>query len=220
MKNELVTQGTQIQELLGLKLPAVAIAFRDTPPAGIPRVTSPTAAGCGYWKLAAEGQVFYTEASDHYTCPVGAHTHGIDLPPQVATELNGMVQTMVGMQYLTLADIHMIPRRQGTFHVSVYAPLAQATFTPDVVLVRGTVKQLMLLAEAAQAAGIAGGGATSLETSVARDHPHQLPKRLANRKRERVATRRLDGFYYSYPLSLFLSFDLFCDFRYIGLVGH
>ena len=62
MKTELMTQGTQIQELLGLKLPAVAIAFRDTPPAGIPRVTSPTAAGCGYWKLAAEGQVFYTEA--------------------------------------------------------------------------------------------------------------------------------------------------------------
>ncbi len=160
MKNELMTQGTQIQELLGLKLPAVAIAFRDTPPAGIPRVASPTAAGCGYWKLAAEGQAFYTEASDHYTCPVGAHTHGIDLPPQVATELNGLVQTMVGMQYLTMADIPMIPRRQGTFHVSVYAPLAQATFTPDVVLVRGTVKQLMLLAEAAQAAGIAGGGAT------------------------------------------------------------
>jgi uncharacterized protein (DUF169 family) len=138
----------------------VAIALRDTPPVGIPRVTSPTAAGCGYWKLAAEGQVFYTEASDHYTCPVGAHTHGIDLPPQVATELNGLVQTMVGMQYLTMADIPMIPRRQGAFHVSVYAPLAQTTFTPDVVLVRGTVKQLMLLAEAAQAAGIAGGGAT------------------------------------------------------------
>ena len=160
MKSELMTQGTEIQKLLGLKLPAVAIAFRDTAPAGIPRVTSPTAAGCGYWKLAAEGQVFYTEASDHYTCPVGAHTHGIDLPPQVATELNGLVQTMVGMQYLTMADIPMIPRRQEPFHVAVYAPLTKATFTPDVVLIRGIVRQLMLLAEAAQSAGIAGGSAT------------------------------------------------------------
>jgi len=146
MEAELMTQGTQIQELLGLKLPAVAIAFRDTAPAGIPRVSAPTPAGCGYWKLAAEGQVFYTKASDHYTCPVGAHTHGVDLPPQVATELNGLVQTMVGMQYLTMAEIPMIPRRQETFHVAVYAPLTKATFTPDVVLVRGTVKQLMLLA--------------------------------------------------------------------------
>ncbi len=54
----------------------------------------------------------------------------------------------------------MIPHRREAFHVAVYAPLTQATFTPDVVLVRGTVKQLMLLAEAAQAAGVAGGGAT------------------------------------------------------------
>ncbi len=160
MEVELMTQGTQIQELLGLQLPAVAIAFRDAAPVGIPHVATPAPAGCGYWKLAAEGEVFYTEASDHYTCPVGAHTHGVELPPQVATELNGLVQTMVGMQYLTMADIPMIPRRQKTFHVAIYAPLTKATFAPDVVLVRGTVKQLMLLAEAAQSAGVAGGGAT------------------------------------------------------------
>lgn len=155
-----MAQGTQIQELLGLKRPAVAIAFRDTAPADIPRITAPAPAGCGYWKLAAEGQVFYTEASDHYTCPVGAHTHGVDLPPQVATELHGLVQTMVGLQYLTMADIPMIPRRQGPFRVALYAPITKATFAPDVVLIRGTVRQLMLLAEAAQSAGIAGGSAT------------------------------------------------------------
>lgn len=160
MQAELMTQGTKIQELLGLKRSPVAIAFRDTAPADIPRVTAPAPAGCGYWKLAAEGQTFYTEASDHYTCPVGAHTHGVDLPPQVATELNGLVQTMVGMQYLTMADIPTIPRRQGTFHFALYAPLTKATFTPDLALIRGTVRQLMLLAEAAQSAGIAGGSAT------------------------------------------------------------
>lgn len=155
-----MTQGQQIQELLGLKIVPVAVAFRDSVPAGIPRITTPAPAGCGYWKLAAEGQIFYTEASDHYSCPVGAHTHGVDLPTQVATELNGLVQAMVGMQYLTMAEIPMIPRRQGTFHIALYAPFALATFIPDVVLVRGTVKQLMLLAEAAQAAGVASGGAT------------------------------------------------------------
>jgi len=155
-----MTQGTQIQELLGLKLPAVAIAFRDVAPADIPRVTAPAPAGCGYWKLAAEGRTFYTEASDHYTCPVGAHTHGVELPPQVATELNELVKSMVGLQYLTMAEIPMIPHRQEAFHVALYAPVTKATFTPDVVLIRGTVRQLMLLAEAAQSAGIAGGSAT------------------------------------------------------------
>ena len=110
--------------------------------------------------MAAEGKVFYTEAADHYTCPVGAHTHGVDLPPAVAKELNGLVQTMVQMQYIRMEEIPSIPRRQGPFGVALYAPLALAPFEPDVVLVRGIVKQLMLLAEAAQAVGVAGGGAT------------------------------------------------------------
>jgi uncharacterized protein (DUF169 family) len=153
-------EGTAIQELLGLTLAPVAIAFRDSAPAGIPRIPSPAPAGCGYWRLAAEGHIFYTEASDHYTCPVGAHTHGVDLPLMVEMELNGLVQTMVGMQYIKLAEIPMIPRRNSPLRVALYAPLVQATFTPDVVLVRGTVKQLMLLAEAAQATGVSGGGAT------------------------------------------------------------
>ncbi|MEJ7599031.1 MAG: DUF169 domain-containing protein [Kofleriaceae bacterium] len=41
-----------------------------------------------------------------------------------------------------------------------YAPLAAATFAPDLVLVRGDVRQLMLLAEAAQAAGVGSGAPT------------------------------------------------------------
>ena len=38
-------------------------------------------------------------------------------------------------------------------------PLAKAPVPPDVVLVRGNARQLMLLAEAAQFAGVAGAGA-------------------------------------------------------------
>src|SRR5256886_11806661 len=154
------TQGTQVQERRGLVWPPVANAFRAAAPAGIARIEAPAPAGCGYWRLAAEGKVFYTEAADHYTCPVGAHTHGVDLPPAVAKELNGLVQTMVQMQYIRMEEIPSIPRRQGPFGVALYAPLALAPFEPDIVLVRGTVKQLMLLAEAAQAADVAGGGAT------------------------------------------------------------
>ena len=154
------TSGTALQSLLGLQWPPVAIAFRESAPANMPRIESPAPAGCGYWLLAAEGRVFYTEASDHYTCPVGAHTHGIDLPTDVAQDLNGLVQTMVQMQYIKMEEIATIPRRQSLFRVALYARLAEASFEPDVVLIRGTAKQLMLVAEAAQAAGVASGGAT------------------------------------------------------------
>jgi uncharacterized protein (DUF169 family) len=110
--------------------------------------------GCTYWKWAAEGQSFYTEASDHYNCPIGAYTHGVDLPPDQAKELEGVVGKMIGLGYLRQEEIPAIPRRQGDFHFAVYAPLAQTHGEPDVVLVRGNAKQIMLLAEAAQAAGI------------------------------------------------------------------
>ena len=155
-----LTTGNALQELLGLRWPPVAIAFRESAPANIPRIESPAPAGCGYWRLAAEGRVFYTEASDHYTCPVGAHTHGVELPPNVAQELNGLVETMVQMQYIKMEEIPAIPRRERPFRVALYARLAEASFDPDVVLIRGAAKQLMLVAEAAQAAGIASGGAT------------------------------------------------------------
>jgi uncharacterized protein (DUF169 family) len=155
-----ISSSATLQELLGLKLPPVAIAFRGAAPANVPHIEASAPAGCGYWRLAAEGKVFYTEAADHYRCPVGAHTHGIDLPPDTAKELEGLVQNMVDLGYITLDEVASLPRREGKFGVAVYAPLEKAPIDADIVLVRGDVRQLMLLAEAAQAAGVAGASPT------------------------------------------------------------
>jgi uncharacterized protein (DUF169 family) len=54
-----------------------------------------------------------------------------------------------------MADIPGIPRRHDTFGVAIYAPLDAAPVPPDILLIRGNSQQMMLLAEAAQAAGIA-----------------------------------------------------------------
>src|SRR5437016_11071875 len=58
------------QRTLGLSLPAVGIAFRDSPPAGVPHAAAGPAS-CSYWKRAAEGEVFWTDAGDHQNCPIG-----------------------------------------------------------------------------------------------------------------------------------------------------
>jgi uncharacterized protein (DUF169 family) len=149
-----MTTAKQLEDLLGLRTPPVALAFRATPPADIPKAATAAPSGCTYWKRAAEGQTFATEASDHYNCPIGAYTHGIDLPPERAQELQDVVGTMIQLGYLRSEEVAGIPRRQGGFGTAVYAPLADAPFEPDVVLVRGNAKQVMLLAEAAQAAGV------------------------------------------------------------------
>jgi uncharacterized protein (DUF169 family) len=143
----------QLRDLLQLRSAPVALAFQDAPPANLPHVAAAAPSGCTFWKRAAAGQAFYTEAPDHYNCPIGAYTHGVDLPPAQAKELQGVLETMVQLSYLRPEEVTGIPRRQGKFGVALYAPLATAPFEPEVVLVCGNAKQIMLLAEAAQAAG-------------------------------------------------------------------
>ena len=145
-----------LQDLLGLRRPPVAVTFRDSAPAGVPRIDSAGPSSCTYWKRAAEGRAFYTEAADHHGCPVGAYTHGIDAPAEVKKELEGVVTTMISLGYLRAEEVPGIPRRDRPFGVALYAPLEQADGEPDVVIVAGNARQVMLLAEAAGAAGLMG----------------------------------------------------------------
>jgi uncharacterized protein (DUF169 family) len=149
-----MSDAEHLQLLLGLRSPPVAVSFRAAAPAGVPRAAAAGPSGCSYWKRAALGHAFYTEAADHYHCPVGAYTHGVELPPAQAQELEGVVGTMVSLGYLRPEEVPGIPRRAEPFGVAVYAPLAQAPGEPDVVLVCGNGRQMMLLTEAVQAAGV------------------------------------------------------------------
>lgn len=149
---------SSIAELLHLTSSPVAILFIDAAPDGVKHVEAVEAASCGYWRRAAEGEVFYTVADDHKRCPVGAHTHNVTLSDAERDELMGLVGTMVGLQYLKIEEVPLIPTRKTPLKVAVYAPLGAAPLPADVVIVRGNARQLMLLAEAAQSAGVAGTG--------------------------------------------------------------
>jgi uncharacterized protein (DUF169 family) len=117
-------------------------------------VASAGPASCSYWKLAGDGQTFYTEASEHYNCPIGGYTHGVELPPDRVQELQDVMGKMIDLGYLPAEEVSAIPRREERFGVAVYAPLDDAPAEPDVVMVRGNARQVMLLEEAAQAAGV------------------------------------------------------------------
>ena len=157
---------TSLNSLSQLKLtsPPVAVGFLDSPPAGLPRIDKPAPAGCGYWKLASEGQAFYTTANDHQNCPVGPFTHGVNLPPAKAEELQSLVGMMIEMKYLSSDEVPTIPHRTTPMQIAAYAPLDRATFDADVIVFRGNAKQIMLLSEAARAAG-------AFETGTAMGRP-------------------------------------------------
>lgn len=154
------TAGRQLHDLLGLRWPPLALTFRPAAPGGVPRIAAAAPASCAYWKLAAELGPFYTEATDHARCPIGAYVHGVDLQPETATELHSLVETMVGLEYLGQEEVQTLPHVERPFGVLVYAPLAETPCDPDVVIVRGNARQVMLVAEAARAAGVGHDGAT------------------------------------------------------------
>ncbi len=144
----------QLQQLLGLDTTPIAVTFHDTPPEDISRVENVEASGCTYWKRASEGKTFYTEASDHYNCPIGCYTHNVELPDAQMEELENTLGLMGELGYISMDEVPGIPRREISFKNAVYAPLADMQGTPDIVIVSGTPKQMMLLTEAATAAGI------------------------------------------------------------------
>jgi uncharacterized protein (DUF169 family) len=167
----------QIENLsaLGLAKAPVAVAFLSAPPAGLERVSTPAPAGCSYWKDASEGRAFYTTAEDHQNCPVGAFTHGVELSLEKGRELQAMLGTMVELKYVTSEEIPSIPHRTEPMQVAAYAPLAAATFAPDVVIFRGNVRQVMLLSEAAKAAGALDAG-----TAMGRPACAALPQAISS----------------------------------------
>ena len=139
---------------LNLDRPPVAVGFLASPPADLRRISRPMPAGCSYWKHASEGHAFYTTPEDHENCAVGAFTHGVALAPDKIRDLESLVGTMIQLQYLRSEEVAGIPHREAPMQTVAYAPLSQASFEPDVVVFRGNARQIMLISEAARAAGV------------------------------------------------------------------
>ncbi len=141
-----------LQSRLELTSAPVAITFVNAPPSDLPRIDRAAAAACGYWRLATE-KSFYTTAADEDGCTVGAVTHGVPLSAEKSDELNSVVGTMLSLKYLHPDEVAGIPRRAEPFQYAIYQPLQDVAGVPDLVIVRGGPRQIMILAEAAMAAG-------------------------------------------------------------------
>ena len=145
----------QLTHALSLNRRPVAVAFRSSPPAGVPKFSGREPSGCSFWRLAAAERTFYTVPADHHNCPIGSYTHNISLPPERAAELPQTLSLMTELGYLKMEEVPGIARLPESPEVVIYAPLGDAPVDPDVVLVAGRPGRVMLLQEAALRAGIA-----------------------------------------------------------------
>jgi uncharacterized protein (DUF169 family) len=150
----LTVEQTSALSKLALANAPVAMTFVPTPPESVRRIDDALPASCSYWKAAAAGESFATAAEDHTGCPVGAFTHGVALSQEQENELDSMIGMMTELKYIKKDEIPLIPHRTEPMRFAVYSPLAAATVSPDVVIFRGNARQIMLLSEAARAAGV------------------------------------------------------------------
>jgi uncharacterized protein (DUF169 family) len=146
-----------LQDLLGLAVPPVAIAFISHVPAGIERIqrtmpprtadgrTGAVAASCVFWIEGTQG-VFATEAEDHGNCSVGSLTHGFKSVAEIAH--NADVAALCETGWVTPEGVAKIAVVREASKYIVYGPLRDVPVEPSVVLLRLNGKQQMLLHDA------------------------------------------------------------------------
>ena len=142
---------------LGLGPGPIAITFAEAPPAGVVPFEEPlppatadgrtgrVSAGCVFWMKSAD-RTFSTVAADHANCSVGSVTHGFKTLDEVAG--NEDVAALLDCNWVNedaVARLPAVARRPGAV---VYGPLAETPVEPDVVLLRVTGRQLMVLHDA------------------------------------------------------------------------
>jgi uncharacterized protein (DUF169 family) len=146
---EFATVSDTFIKSLNLKDSPVAISFTDSLPEGLTAHTGRVAAGCRFWQ---EGAVsaFTTSAADHDLCSIGIYTHHLESNPSRQSELMAALKIFGQLDYVREEDIAMIPVLEKQHSYVVYAPLAEATFQPDVVLLFLNSNQSLVLSEAVQ----------------------------------------------------------------------
>ena len=146
-----------LQDLLGLAVPPVAIAFISHVPAGIGRIertmppatadgrTGAVAASCVFWVEGTQG-VFETTAEDHGNCSVGGLTHGFKTMAEIAH--NADVAALCETGWITPDAVAKIAVVRDKPKSIVYGPLRDTPIEPSVILLRLNGKQQMLLHDA------------------------------------------------------------------------
>jgi uncharacterized protein (DUF169 family) len=142
---------------LHLAAPPITITFTDTAPAGIPAFDEPMSeptsdgrsgrvpAGCVFWIRAAE-RSFTTVPADHGNCSVGRYTHGLTSLEEAAGHAD--VAALLEAGWVDADAIAAVPAVSQPSAAITYGPLAAATDTPDVVLLRVNGRQMMVLSDA------------------------------------------------------------------------
>lgn len=139
---------TNLVEKLNLSHAPIGIAFLNEAPGGVKHYEEAVPSACTFWK-AAERELFYTAAEDHFNCPIGAITQGFQIPQPVSANAMELIGMMGKISYLEAAEASNVPIVEKNHKVIVYGPLKDfGDIQPDVALLIATPFQAMMVSEA------------------------------------------------------------------------
>jgi uncharacterized protein (DUF169 family) len=148
---------SEVNSLLKLQSPPLAITFSSDAPVGVSRFesnvpepmpdgrTGKVPAGCVFWIEAAKA-TFTTTAEDHGNCSVGSLTHGLKTLEEVAG--NSDVGALVESGWVSMDVVPQIPVIKERPNFITYGPLEESKVDPDVVFLRINARQAMVLSDA------------------------------------------------------------------------
>lgn len=143
--------GKELKELLGLKGSPVAVKLAKTAadvPAGMPKMAEKTR-HCQFVQNARLKGVKGYATHEEHLCKGGAGVMGVEPLPQAVASGDmyyklGNFKTAEG----ALETVTAMPKSGEKYYATVYAPLEEATFEPDSVVVIATPKQALRITQA------------------------------------------------------------------------
>jgi uncharacterized protein (DUF169 family) len=156
MSGDWIALADGLRRALATRVPPIAITFHDEvpelerydapmPPPTPDGRTGRVSAGCVFWMRSTE-RTFTTLPEDHGNCSVGSLTHGMKRLDEVAGSAD--VAALLETGWVTMDAVPEIPV-VGTRPAAVtYGPLGETPHDPDVVLLRLSARQLMVLSDA------------------------------------------------------------------------
>ncbi len=167
-----------LTSILHLTEPPIGITFSDEAPPGVPAFDDPmpeptpdgrtgrVPAGCVFWMKAID-RTFVTAPEDHGNCSVGSLTHGFMGLEEAAGRAD--VHALVASGWVTEDVLSQIPTVSTRPGFITYGPLSEAAAEPDVVLLRVSPKQLMMISDAVP--DLHGGGKPQCHiVALAKEH--------------------------------------------------
>ncbi|MGB0909609.1 MAG: DUF169 domain-containing protein [Nitrospirales bacterium] len=147
----------RLKQTLGLSHAPIAITFSHEAPEGVSIhdgvIPDPSAdgrtgkvtAGCVFW-IHSKDRTFTTKAEDHFNCSVGSVTHGLKMLGDVMQ--NEDVQGLLESKWVTPDEAMQLPVVKTRYQYITYGPVSQVSIDPDVILLRLSAYQGMVLHDA------------------------------------------------------------------------